>query len=368
MKIAILGTRGIPARYGGFETFAEKLAVGLVERGFHVTVFCEGNEGQAPGTFRGVDLCYRSAPALGPLQTIVYDLRCIWSARTAFDVVYMLGYGVAPFCGLPRLWGTTVWINPDGVEWARAKWNAVAKLYFRCMEWFSVRAANRIIADAGAIAAHLERRHGPLGNCTVIPYGCDIVTGSPDLAPLRNWHLEPGSYLLVVCRLEPENHVLEILRAFQRSQSRRQLIVVGNHTVPTLYIKQLLSVQDSRIRMIGTVYDAPALTSLRWHSFAYLHGHSVGGTNPSLLEAMGCGNLILAHDNPFNRETLGEEGYFFRTETELAEMIDAAEAATSESDRLHAGARERARVRYNWKDVIDRYAELLRESASSQPF
>lgn len=367
MKIAILGARGIPARYGGFETFAEKLALGLAELGFQVTVFCEGQEGQPPTKYHEVELRYHSAPALGPLQTIVYDLKCLWSARRGFDVVYMLGYGVAPFCALPRLWHTTVWINPDGVEWARAKWNALAKFYFRCMEWFSVRAANRVIADARAIAAHLERRHGALPACSVIPYGCEIVSTPPDPAPLQMWGLKADRYFLVVCRLEPENHVLEILEAFRRSHSARHLVVVGNDRASTPYVQQLLTVRDPRIRMIGTVYDAPVLSALRSGAFAYLHGHSVGGTNPSLLEAMGCGNLVLAHDNPFNRETLGDEGLYFRTTVDLAATIDALESGPEDLDRRRAGARERARTFYNWNGIIEQYATLLRQSVEPRP-
>lgn len=365
MKVAILGTRGIPARYGGFETFAERLAVGLVERGFRVTVFCEGAEDRPVESLRGVELRYESAPALGPLQTIVYDLKCLRSARKGFDVVYMLGYGVAPMCALPRLWGTTVWINPDGVEWARAKWNRLAKFYFRCMEWFSVRAASRVIADAAAIAAHLERRHGPLRACSVIPYGCEVVNVLPPPAPLREWNLEPQGYFLVVCRLEPENHVLEILNAFRKSHSTRRLVIVGDHKVSTPYVKELRAVDDPRIQLIGTVYDVPALTALRCHAFAYLHGHSVGGTNPSLLEAMGCGNLILAHDNPFNRETLAEEGLYFRTVEQLLDTINEVDVRRNELDSLRTGARERARTCYQWTDVIECYAELLRQEGRS---
>src|SRR5580692_463888 len=174
MRLAILGTRGIPARYGGFETFAERLAVGLVERGFVVGVFCESNKSFAPDFFHGVKLHYVSAPSLGPLKTIFFDLRSLWAARKAYDVVYMLGYGAAPFCLIPRLWGTEVWINPDGLEWARSKWGVVGRSYLRLMEWVSVYAANRIIADSGAIATGLASRHGRLASCTVIPYGCEV--------------------------------------------------------------------------------------------------------------------------------------------------------------------------------------------------
>lgn len=358
-KIAILGTRGIPARYGGFETFAEKLGIGLSERGFEVTVFCESKESDAPDRFRGVNLRYVSVAPLGPFSTILYDLKCLLAARKRFDVVYMLGYGAAPFCLIPRLWNSEVWINPDGLEWARAKWGIVARTYLRLMERVSVRAANRIIADAEAISVSLRSRYGGVSACTVIPYGCDVIDQPPSPDALLGWNLVPSGYYLVVCRLEPENHVLEILRAFHRSESKKKLVVVGNHLARTKYITELRSVEDPRIQLIGTVFDPPRLTCLRYHSFAYLHGHSVGGTNPSLLEAMGCGNLIVAHDNPFNRETLADSGLFFTDELDLVGIIDDVEQGVGDLDRLRNQSRLHARVNYRWDDIISRYVELL---------
>lgn len=359
MKIAILGTRGIPARYGGFETFAEKLAIGLSERGFDVTVFCASGESPAPDVFQGVKLHYVSAPSLGPLLTILYDLRCLWAARKGYDVVYMLGYGAAPFCLIPRLWGTEVWINPDGLEWARAKWGLVAKTYFRLMEWASLHVANLIIADAEAIAISLSSRHGRLRACTVIPYGCEVIETPPPAELLSEWNLVPENYSLVVCRLEPENHVLEILLAFQQSRSKRQLIVLGNHLTGTRYIAQLHAVHDPRIRLIGTVYDQAKLACLRYHCFAYMHGHSVGGTNPSLLEALGCGNLIFAHDNPFNRETLGPCGIYFANAPGLTQALDRVEQEDIELAQLKEASRSRARVSYSRLDIVSKYASLL---------
>lgn len=358
MRIAILGTRGIPARYGGFETFAEKLSLGLAELGHDVTVYCEANGPSAPAEHRGVRLRYMPAPALGPLETILYDVRCLWNARNGFDVVYMLGYGTAPFCLIPRLWGAEVWINPDGLEWARAKWGAVARKYFRLMEWSALGVADRIIADADAIAASLASRHGSIRSCSVIPYGCEVVENPPRIDPLAEWALVPESYYLVVCRLEPENHVLGILHAFQQSHSARELIVVGDHLAQTRYVEQLRAVRDPRIRMIGTVYDQEKLTCLRAHAFAYMHGHSVGGTNPSLLEAMGCGNLIFAHDNPFNRETLGDCGVFFASAAELTRAINDMDQ-DPRAGQLRIAAKARARSRYRWPDVIASYAALL---------
>lgn len=358
-KIAILGTRGIPARYGGFETFAERLAVGLCARGFDVTVFCESDKTSRSDTLDGVHLKYQSSPQLGPFRTILFDLRCLWAARSGYDVVYMLGYGAAPFCLLPRMWGSEVWINPDGLEWARAKWSFAARAYFRLMEWVSTRVASRLIADSGAIAESLSSRHGRLRACSVIAYGCDIIHAAPDVELLSEWNLAPAGYYLVVCRLEPENHIMEILRAFQLSNSEKKLVVVGNHLAGTRYVEQLRGVQDSRIRLIGTVYDHAKLVSLRYHSFAYLHGHSVGGTNPSLLEAMGCGNLIVAHDNPFNRETLATSALFFEGVEDLKEIVKRIESCNFDAPKMRLETRQRAADHYSWPAIVEQYTDLL---------
>lgn len=360
-SIAILGTRGIPAQYGGFETFAQRLAIGLVERGFAVTVFCEANKPDAPSIFRGIRLEYVAAPAFGPLKTVLYDLECLWKARDRYDVVYMLGYGSAIFCLIPRLFGTEVWINPDGLEWARAKWNSLAKLYFRLMEWLCLRSCDRIIADAEAIKDNLVERHGPLPHCTVIPYGCDVIEESPASKTLEEWGAERDDYYLVVCRLEPENHVLEIMQAFKKSTSRHKLIIVGDNKSTTTYVEQLKAIKDPRINMIGTVYSEDKLTSLRYYCFAYIHGHSVGGTNPSLLEAMGCGNAVLAHDNAFNRETLSDQGFFFATSKQLTDLIEAIESDRIDLNRHQKALKSRARAQYHWYDIITQYTNLLNE-------
>jgi len=364
-RFAILGTRGIPAQYGGFETFAEKLSIGLRQRGVAVTVFCEAQQSVARNSFNGVHLRYVAVPPLGPLKTILYDVLCLWSARKDFDVVYMLGYGAAPFCLIPRFYKTSVWINPDGLEWTRAKWGIVARMYLRLMEWMCLWTSNRIIADADAIAASLKQRYGTVSHATVIPYGCEIIQESA-IDPVLEWGLTHNGYYLVVCRLEPENHILEMLQAFQASKSKKCLIVVGNHAIQTQYVRQLLAVKDTRIRLVGPQYDQAKLSALRFHSFGYFHGHSVGGTNPSLLEAMGCGNLIFAHDNPFNRETLGQCGLFFANSRELTEAIEHAECGGDEVSELRHAAKVRAETHYQWADIVSRYWTLLQDTISFQ--
>lgn len=360
-RLAILGTRGIPARYGGFETFAEELAVHLVEAGVEVTVYCEQSEGEQPTSFRGVHLAYLPVMRCGPLTTVLFDLRSLWRARKSYDVVYLLGYGAAPFCFIPRLWGRQVWLNPDGIEWQRAKWGRVAKSYFKAMEFFSTLTPNRLIVDAQGIRDHFAARHRRLPPCTVIPYGAPLVEQAPSESGLQEWNLTAGHYYLVVCRLEPENHVREIIEGFTASASPHPLIIVGNHQTDTPYVRALRPFDSDRVRFIGAVYGE-ALQALRYHALAYFHGHSVGGTNPSLLEAMGCGNVVLAHDNVFNREVLGAAGYFFQNAADIPALVRTSETLPSaERAAIRATLQDRIRKHYDWDHIAATYRQLLKE-------
>lgn len=360
IRLAILGTRGIPALYGGFETFAEELAVRLVAKGVDVTVYCEARDLPLPVEYRGINLIHITAPSVGPLRTLVFDICCLWHARKRYNVVYMLGYGAAPFCMIPRLWGTYLWLNVDGIEWARGKWNIVAKLYFKAMEWFSTRVTDRIIADADGIRAHLAGRHRFKTPCSVIPYGAPVVDELPDVALLDEWKLSPGNYYLVVARVEPENHLREIAEGYKASPTSKTLIVVGNHLLDTDYAENLRAQADARVRFVGEVYDKKRLEALRYFAFAYIHGHSVGGTNPSLLEALGCGNLTIAHDNPFNREVCGLLGNYFHASSDIPGIIEKMEALTEdEAASLRIAAKNRVLDHYDWNVVAQVYFDLL---------
>lgn len=359
-NLAILGTRGIPARYGGFETFAEELALRLANKGIDVTVYCEAGTNEQPTSYQGIRLVYLPSPACGPMTTILFDLLCLWNARKAYNVVYMLGYGAAPFCLIPRLWGSKVWLNVDGIEWARAKWSTVAKLYFKAMEWFSTWVPDLIIADAEGIKTHLEHRYRRLPHCTVIPYGAPIVETPPDTAILSEWGLIPQEYYLVVARIEPENHVREIVEGFKSSESSIPLVIVGNHNFGTAYANSLVLLADENVRFIGGIYDKEKLQALRYHSLAYFHGHSVGGTNPSLLEALGCGNLIIAHDNVYNREVTGEIGFYFKSPEDIPALTLRVEQLTDEEKKnLATKAISRIREKYDWDKIADSYLQLL---------
>jgi glycosyltransferase involved in cell wall biosynthesis len=360
LKLAILGTRGIPAQYGGFETFAEELATRLSMLGAKVTVFCPTDSPKIDEEYRGVRLQYIKSPRLGPFSQMFWDVKCFYAARREFDVVYMLGVGAAFAAWIPRLWGSVVWINTDGIEWKRAKWSFAQRAYLLLAEALSVMLSSRVIADSTAIEAYLRTRYPRLKKISCIAYGAYPLSGLPDPAPLAAWGLSHDGYYIVVCRLEPENHVLEIVEGFERSASALPLIILGDIQKPNTYIRRLLKHPSPRIRFVGTVYEKKALAALRSHARAYFHGHSVGGTNPSLLEAMACSNLVIAHANPFNEEVLGPSGLFFRTGEDLARIVTAIDEQKVDADRLRQGAAERIRSSYRWDQIADAYWALLK--------
>jgi glycosyltransferase involved in cell wall biosynthesis len=283
-------------------------------------------------------------------------------ARREYDVVYMLGVGAGFAAWIPRLYGATVWVNPDGLEWKRRKWSWLQRAYLAIAETMSVLFANKIIADADAIAEYLHRRYHGLRKVSTIAYGADVLAGEPSRELLSERSLEPGNYYLVVCRLEPENHMLEIVEGFERSKSQKQLVILGNIENCNSYVQNLLRHKSERIVFLGAIYDRVELSTLRFYACAYLHGHSVGGTNPSLLEAMACWNLVIAHDNPFNREVLGDCGLYWSTREEVASMVDAVDEL-----RVNAGHRKKLaadiiRTRYTWDQIANAYLDALHDA------
>ena len=362
IKLVILGTRGIPARYGGYETFADQLATRLASRGVQVTVCCPSPAPKSNETYSGVILRYVKYPALGKYAEMFWDARCFCAVRGQYDVVYMLGMGGAFAAWVPRLFGASVWINTDGIEWKRTKFTGVQRAYIALVEALSVLLATRIIADSKAIATYLRKRYFGWNTVSTIAYGADIPSEPPAQKLLEEWDLQADGYFVVVCRLEPENHVLEIVEGYLQSISTLPLVVLGNIENPNQYVKKLLAYRGDRVHFIGTLYDQNKLAALRFHARAYLHGHSVGGTNPSLLEAMACSNLVIAHDNPFNREVIGDAGLFFSTHQQLTTIVDAINAHQVNGQALRQQALDTIRARYQWEQITDAYYSLLLET------
>ena len=372
LRVALLGTRGIPASYGGFETFAEQLAVRLVARGHQVTVYAECEQSGLPDTWHeGVRVRHICRPRWGAASVIGYDCRCLWDARHGHDLLYMLGYGAAWACWWSRkVHGQTVWLNVDGLEWARSKWGRLARAYLRTMEWVSSWAPSRVIADAQAIADHFRSLYPNGVPCSFLAYGAESVdVRDHPPAVLSRWGLRTGEYVLVVARPEPENHLQEIIDGYLQSGIAWPLVVVGNVQPVTPYQRRLLACSSEKVMFLGGVYQPAVLTALRVHAGCHVHGHSVGGTNPSLLEALACGNVIIAHDNPFNREVARDVSDYFQSSAQLAQhLVRAANLEEGARRQLFDRARRIVALHYTWDRIADAYEALMQiELAGSTP-
>lgn len=364
MRVAILGSRGIPANYGGFETFAEEISVRLAQQGIDVTVYCEGSHDNRD-TYKSVTRVFRTVPQLGAGGRLWFDVKCLWDARNKYDVVYMLGYGAGVFCFIPRIWGTQVWINMDGVEWARPKWKWYARFWLKVMEGVSLRTASRIIADADAICTFLKKRHSIMPECSVIPYGTSVAESPPSVSNLQKWGIEPGEYYLIVGRIEAENHIVEIIRGFLASSTTFPLLIIGDTDAHTPYANIVRSLQNTRVRLIGSEYEKSSLMALRYYCAAHLHGHSVGGTNPSLVEALGAGSAIIAHDNEFNREVVGDLGYYFTLEEQIPMLMTQIQNLGIERRAaLRKKILKRAKSCYSWDEIQRMYMDLVEKVVS----
>jgi len=361
-RVAILGCRGIPSQYGGFEIAAERIAEGLLRNGIDVTVACRSDQEYQDSSYNGLALDFIEHPS-GVFGTLVYDLWSIYRAiKRKDDVILMLGYGASPFFLLPRLFGVQLAVNMDGLEWKRSKWNWIARLYLRLAELIAAHTSCALVSDSTEIAKSLRSRLG--ARSVYIPYGTELDM-VPDPALCEQFGLARRSYYIVVARLEPENSINEIVKGFLDSRTSKKLLIVGS-TTPYFELNVKPSIVNSeRVCLASPIYDRSMLYSLRSAAKAYLHGHTVGGTNPSLLDSMGAQNLILARDVPFNREVLGDCGYYFKDHRDLSNVLEHIDALPdTQSQFLGAAARQRVTELYNWDDVSDQYLKLIRDLIS----
>jgi glycosyltransferase involved in cell wall biosynthesis len=373
-RLAIIGTRGIPARYGGFETVAQELAPRLVERGHQVTVYGRRPAEGEPtlSEYRGVQLIHTPALHRRSLEQLSHEVTSIAdSLRRKFDFYYFLGYRGAPLYVPLRLIGRPMVINTDGLEWKRRKWNRLGRAYLRVSEWLAAHvASDELVSDSLAIADYFERRHHR--RSTYLPYGAYVrERGSMRMDVLERFSVEPDGYYLVAARIEPENNIDLIVREFVSAGSPRELVIVGSMNYETPYWRELQEIAaGGRVRFVGSVYGPGELDSLRLGAYGYLHGHEVGGTNPTLLEAMGCGTLPLALGTPFNRETVGSAGCFWSKKPgSLANAISWADAHPDTVDRLREQARTRIATDYTWEaaaDAHDAFFRALRDGTRAE--
>jgi glycosyltransferase involved in cell wall biosynthesis len=356
--VYIAGTRGIPNRYGGFERLVEVLAPNLVERGHDVTVFCESSTEQECDLWRGVRRCHVVSRARGPLRTLQYDFSSVLQIPR-HSVVLLFGYGTALFQLRLRALRIPHAVNMDGIEWQRAKWGPFARVWLRLNEYIAAKASDVLISDHPEIQKILARRLGV--DSRMIAYGAYQGPRSEVQGGHPAEHYLGRPFFLVIARPEPENQVHVVLEAYRASKSAIPLLIIGDFDSTTY--GRTLKAQNPGVDFAGPVYDAAVLDRLRSGSTLYLHGHSVGGTNPSLIEAMAAGAPIAAHDNVFNRWVAGDSAIYFTDSADLSGHLanPPAEPLRSELSRAAVAA---SATRFNWDHVLDAYAGLVEDLAA----
>jgi glycosyltransferase involved in cell wall biosynthesis len=363
VRIAIIGTRGIPAAYGGFETLAWELSTRLAERGHEVTVYCRrGRTDETIAIPQGITR--RFVPFLPGkyLETVSHTgFSVLDSLVHRYDAVWMGNAANAVFAGFPRLRGAKVVLNVDGIERQRRKWGLAGRVWYAVGERFALVYPNAVVSDADVIAAYYRERYGR--DSAVIAYGAPLLDRepAPDLAAHGLDGIQSGRYLLYVSRLEPENQADLVIRAYRDVPGDVPLLIVGDAPYAEAFKAGLreLAAADPRVRLTGAIYGQ-GYRDLQRAALAYIQATSVGGTHPALVEAMGAGNLVLAFATPENREVLAGTGLLFDDEGSLAAHLRrvVADSADLELDRLRAAARARAATTYSWDAVTTAYERL----------
>lgn len=368
-KIRILGIRGVPAAHGGFETFAHHFSLYLVEHGWDVEVFCQSTSGPRvlKDSWMGVSRTHVRVPGDTSFWSIIFDLLCVLRCIKDRTPCLVLGYNTAVFTVLLRIFRVPFSINMDGIEWKRAKWGRLAKAWFWFNDWMGCLLGNQLIADNPGIADHLATR-GVRKKVIMIPYGAERVE-QPDKNRLDQFSLKAGEFSTLIARPEPENSVLEIVETFSSKPRNHKLVVLGNYSEASGYKKRVLDAASNEVVFVGAIYDRGVVGALRFYSRIYFHGHTVGGTNPSLVEAMGAGNAIVAHGNIYNRWVLGEGGYYFLNSSDLefnisrlledpAKVMDAKENALRRFDREFSLLKIHAQYEWAMLKLINPHAPI----------
>lgn len=366
MRIAILGTRGIPANYGGFETFAEQLATRLVSRGHEVTVYCRSHHvPKAMKEHCGVRLVVLPTLKHKYLDTVVHTYLSVMHAIfQRFDAVLICNAANAIF--IPKLtWtGTPVAINVDGLERKRKKWNKLGQLYYALGERASVWFATEVVTDAKAIYDYYLAEYGV--DSTMIAYGADVER-KLDAEAISEFGVEPEEYFLYVSRLEPENNAAMVIEAFRKTRTKRKLVIVGDAPYAEDYKRHLreLAADDPRIVFTGFVFGS-GYKSLQQNAYVYIHATEVGGTHPALIEAMGYGNCVLAYSTVENVEVVGKAALTYETVEELSRLIGEIDADTARAAEYRAKAQHRVEAEYSWDSITDRYEALFEKLAAKK--
>lgn len=360
MKIAIIGTRGVPARYGGFETCAEEISVGLVSRGHQVTVYCRyGNVPSNLKEYKGVKLAYVpcfKTKVLGTFSHAFFSF--LNSLFYRYDVLMVFNAATSPLCIIPKMFFRKIVLNVDGLEWKRKKWGPIGKRYYQICEFISTLVANRIVADSNAIQKYyVEKFHIP---STFIAYGAHIENSSkPEI--LKDYVVGKREYFFVASRLEAENNADITVKAFEKVKTDKKLLIAGGANYKSKFIQELMKTEDPRIKFLGPIYTPGHLEELNIGAYAYVHGNEVGGTNPALLKALGHGNCVLALNVPFNAEVVGSSAILYeRSIEDLKEKMQYVVDHPEETEKYRKKAVERIKEYYTWDRIIDGYERLFK--------
>ena len=353
MKIGILGTRGIPNAYGGFEQFAQYLAQGLQKKGHVVYVYNSDDHPYQDSEWRGVHIvhCRDWENKIGTAGQFIYDYNCLRdAAKRNFDVLLQLGYtsnSVWHFVWPKKALNV---VNMDGLEWKRSKYGWLTRKFLKWAEARAVKYGDILIADSTGIKQYILDKYGR--ESIYIPYGAEIPSHYDSDVPAK-WGLKPFDYHLLIARMEPENNIEMVIQGWMGSQKEKPLVLMGN-TGNAFGQYLVKNYRHENLRFIGAIYDQMVVNSLRHYASLYLHGHSVGGTNPSLLEAMACGCEIVAHDNSFNRAILEGDADYFSSAEELMSVFDHLPDPETVRSRKEKNE-EKIRTLYNWDKIIDAY-------------
>lgn len=363
MKIAILGTRGVPNHYGGFEQFAEFFSVYLVQKGHEVYVYNSHNHPHQEKTFRGVNIIHQNDPEhkFGTFGQFIYDYNCIMDSRKRdFDIILQLGYtsNSVWFFLLPKK--PVIITNMDGLEWKRSKYSAPVRQFLKFAERLAAVSSDYLVADSLGIQEFLKQRYEK--KSTYIAYGAHPFE-NPDDKVIANYQVEKGNYNMIMARFEPENNLDMVLEGVALADDKKTILVVGNHnTKYGAYLKGKFK-QRANIRFTGGIYNINDLDNLRYYSNVYFHGHSVGGTNPSLLEAMASKAFIAAHDNHFNKGILKGNAVFFSNPHEVKNILD----TIQKNDNLQLVQNNYNAIvnDFNWDKINGEYLQLFEQCLSA---
>ncbi|HEX6901976.1 MAG TPA: DUF1972 domain-containing protein [Thermoanaerobaculia bacterium] len=358
-SVALIGSRGIPGRYGGYETLMEELAPRLLDRGFQVTVYCRSHSTpRGLKSWRGVDLVVLPTIRTKYLDTPVHTfLSCFHAASAGYDAALVVNSANALFLPLVRLAGTPVALNVDGIEKRRAKWGAFGRGVYAFSERLACVLPDALVTDAEVIRRHYLERYG--AESVPIAYGVDPRPPA-ETGVLARLGLEPRRYFLYVSRFEPENNPHRVAEAYRLVGGDVPLVMVGGAPYSGRFIASFTTGADPRILFPGPIYGE-GYRELLSHALAYIHATEVGGTHPALVEAMGYGNCVLVNGMPENREVAGDAGRYFQAEdpASLATLLEAVRADPAAARELGEAAARRAARLFSWERVADQYAELL---------